>query len=118
MIYEKEFLRRLAKNGNPRWTKEGWEKIGWEDGESKWSLTEAKEIYDIFIKTLKEFLADGETVVFRGFGKFEIREIKSRTSVDLNNKEIFIPPRRRVHFTQGRDLKHLVSGESEDGGDE
>lgn len=115
MIYEKEFIRRLAWKGNPRWTKEGFEKKDWDTGNSKWNIQEAKEIFDAFIETLTDCLADGESVNFRGFGKFEIRETKPRYSVDLERGRILIPAHKRVHFTQGRLLRALVDKEDVSG---
>ena len=108
MITETEFIRRLALKGNPRWTKEGWEKQGWETGDSKWNFWEAKEVFDAFIETLTECLAEGQDVKFPGFGKFEIRKTKARISVDLNNNKISLPSHKRVHFTQSKPLRALV----------
>ena len=117
MITETDFIKRLALKGNPRWTADGWEKIGWKTGESKWSIKEAKEIFDAFIETLVECLAEGEDVKLTGFGKFEIRQTKARTSVGLDQSEIHIPAHKRVHFTQSKPLRALVD-KWDDGGEE
>lgn len=116
MIYEKEFIRRLAWKGNPRWTKEGFEKKNWDIGESKWNYEEARDVFNAFIETMMDFLSEGETVNLRGFGKFEIRETKARTSVNLDNTEIHIPSHKRVHFTQSKTLRQIVDTGA-DGGD-
>ena len=112
MVRKHEFLNRLAEKGNPRWTKEGFEKDGYQEGNSKWNHKEAEEIYNAFLDTLVEFLVNGEAVCFSGFGKFEIRETKGRSSVGLDLSPIKIPSHKRVHFTQGGRLKRLVDVES------
>lgn len=116
MITETEFIKRLAYKGNPRWTKEGWEKIGWEQGESKWNYYEAREVCKAFLNTLTECLAEGQDVNFPGFGKFEIRKTKARSSVNFDQEEIHIRSHKRVHFTQSKPLRTLVDT-PESGGD-
>lgn len=115
MIYEKEFIRRLAKKGNPRWTKEGFEKKGWDTGESKWNYEEAREVYDAFIETMMDFLSDGEDINLRGFGKFEIRQSKARASISLDKEGIHIPSHKRVHFTQSKTLRRIVDVDANGG---
>lgn len=108
MVNESDFIKRLALKGNPRWTKEGWEKEGWAEGKSKWNLQEAKEVFDAFVDTMMECLAEGEDVKLKGFGKFEIRTTKARLSMGFDKDEISIRPHKRVHFTQSKILKQLV----------
>lgn len=56
MIIKDEFVRRFAKRG--------------------YSIRESKKIVNDFLLTVADVLMDGEDLMFRGFGKFEIRDKK------------------------------------------
>lgn len=66
-------------------------------------------IIDDFLRTLEEVLVEGESVQFYGFGKFEVRNYKERTSTNLHTGDtIEVPAYRAVHFTAGKLLKRSV----------
>lgn len=89
MIQKAEFVERLAKKG--------------------YTKHDAGIIAEDFIKTLEEALVEGESVMFRGFGTFDIRERASRESVDPRTQErITIPSYRSAHFTPGKLLKREI----------
>ena len=88
MVYREEFIDRLSKRG--------------------YSKLEADSIIDNIIGVLKEALANGESVLFHGFGKFEVRDRAERKAVDLQNNDIRIPAYRAVHFTPGKTLKREI----------
>lgn len=70
---------------------------------------EAGIIIDDFIRTLEEILVDGESVMFRGFGTFDVRERPERESINPQSKErIVIPSYRTPKFTPGKRLKREV----------
>lgn len=88
MVYKEEFIERLSKRG--------------------YSKLEASSVLDNIISVLEEALTNGESVLFRGFGKFEVRERKERKAADFQNNDILIPACRAVHFTPGKTLKREI----------
>lgn len=88
MITKDEFIGRLSTKG--------------------YTKRDAGVIMDDFIKTLEEALVDGESVMFHGFGTFEIRERAERKSKGLNGESIVIPSYRTAHFTPGKKLMREI----------
>lgn len=88
MVRREDFIERLSKKG---YTKQ-----------------DASVIMDDFLAALQEALAEGESVMFRGFGTFEVRDRMGRESKDTKGNKIFIPPYRSVHFTVGKVLKKEI----------
>lgn len=88
MIFRDEFIERLSKKG--------------------YTKHDAGLIMDDFLKTLEEALVEGESVMFRGFGSFEVRERAARASVDITGNRCVIPPYRSAHFTPGKVLKREI----------
>lgn len=87
-MYRKEFIERLSQKG--------------------YSKLEACSILDNIISVLEESLVNGESVSFRGFGRFEVRDRVARRSVDPHNHEIYIPAYKAVHFTPSKALKREI----------
>lgn len=96
MYSKDEFVRRMAKKG--------------------YTLKDCGQVVDDMIETIREILIEGDGVKFRGFGTFEVRERKARTSVSPTTKEkIEIPAFNAVHFGVGSLLKREVkNGEREE----
>jgi len=89
MLQRDDFIERLAQKG--------------------YTKHDAGVIMDDFIRTLEEILVAGESVMFRGFGTFDVRERASREGLCPQTKErIVIPPYRSPHFTAGKLLKREV----------
>ena len=89
MIRRDDFIQRFASKG---YTKKA-----------------AAFVLDDFVSTVVECLSEGETINFRGFGSFEIREIKDRLSVDcLTGERIMIPEHKIVKFVPCNRLKRIV----------
>jgi nucleoid DNA-binding protein len=75
-----------------------------------------QDVYAVVQKSLDyiiEALEDGETVEFRNFGVFEVRERKQRIGRNPNKPEdvVTIPPRKVVKFKPGRVMKLKITGE-------
>jgi nucleoid DNA-binding protein len=73
-----------------------------------------QDVYAVIQKTLDyvmESLAKGETVEFRNFGVFEIRQRKPRIGRNPNRptQVVTIPMRKVVKFKPGKVMKQLVS---------
>lgn len=72
------------------------------------------DVLDIIQKTVEvitESLGNGDTVVFRNFGTFEVREIKPKVGRNPKDpaKNIPIPARSVVKFKVGKNLKEIVA---------
>ena len=66
-------------------------------------------IMDDFIYTLEEILAEGDAVMFRGFGTFSVKDIDERESISPRTKErIRILAHKEVRFLPGKQLKRIV----------
>lgn len=88
MIQQDQFIERLSKKG--------------------YTKHDAAIIAEDFIKTLEEALAGGESVMFRGFGTFEVKERAARSCISVHGEEITIPPYRAPVFSAGKRLKREV----------
>ena len=89
MLQKSDFIERLAKKG---YTKHA-----------------AGIIIDDFVLTLTEILAEGEAMMFRGFGTFEVREYAEKEGTDPQTGErIKLPAHRAPKFTSGKLLRRAV----------
>lgn len=75
-----------------------------------------QDVYAVVQKSLDyiiEALEQGETVEFRNFGVFEVRERKQRIGRNPNKPDhvVTIPPRKVVKFKPGRIMKLKITGE-------
>ena len=73
-----------------------------------------QDVYAVIQKTLDyvvESLAKGETVEFRNFGVFEVRERKPRIGRNPNrpSQVVTIPSRKVVKFKPGKIMKQVVT---------
>lgn len=70
---------------------------------------EAKEMIELFFEEIKTSLEKGEQVKISGFGKFELRDKRSRPGRNpKTGEEIPITARRVVTFRSGQKLKARV----------
>jgi DNA-binding protein HU-beta len=70
--------------------------------------TKAEKAVETVFESLKEALARGERVEFRGFGIFEVRARK--TGIGRNPQtgiEVPIPPGKSIRFRPGKSLRNL-----------
>jgi len=89
MLQRDDFITRLAQKG--------------------YTKSAAGIIINDFIRTIEEILVEGESVMFRGFGTFDVREHIQRESVDPQTGErIVVPAFRAPKFTAGKLLKRRV----------
>jgi DNA-binding protein HU-beta/integration host factor subunit alpha len=82
-------------------------------GEANHSITqqEVLEVIQTLIEEITESLAQGETVVMRNFGAFQVREMKAKIGRNPKNpaKDVPIPPRAVVKFKPGKEMKEKVA---------
>jgi integration host factor subunit alpha len=82
--------------------------------QEKASLTmkEATDAVELVIATLKETLAEGETVKFSGFGTFLVKKRGERKGRDLKTgEEIPVKAKWVVTFKPGNQFKVMVNDE-------
>lgn len=73
-----------------------------------------QQVFDVVQKTLDAVtldLAQGNTVVMRNFGTFEVRQTKAKVGRNPKDpgKDVPIPPRAVVKFKPGKELKEKVA---------
>lgn len=82
-------------------------------GHEGFSVTQqtVAEIIQRMINEMSESLAQGDTVVMRNFGTFEVREMKAKVGRNPKNpsKDVIIPARAAVKFKPGKELKEKVA---------
>lgn len=88
MVLRKDFINIMAEKG--------------------YTKTACKEILDDFLGAIEEQLVKGESVMFHGFGTFEVRERAERQAKNTYGEDVTIPAYRAVHFSPGKMLKREV----------
>ncbi len=73
-----------------------------------------QQVFDVVQKALDAVtleLAQGNTVVMRNFGTFEVRQTKAKVGRNPKNpgKDVPIPPRAVVKFKPGKEMKEKVA---------
>jgi nucleoid DNA-binding protein len=73
------------------------------------------EIVQVFIDTVAEALARGDTVMMRRFGTFEVREAKAKLGRNPKDPQVTykIPARATVKFKPGNELRDKVAATRE-----
>ncbi len=74
------------------------------------SHSDVQSVIQKTIETIMESLGNGDTVVFRNFGTFEVKEMKAKIGRNPKDpgKDVPIPARTIVKFKVGKTLKNLV----------
>lgn len=69
------------------------------------------EVIQTLIDEITESLAQGDTVVMRNFGAFQVREMKAKIGRNPKNpdKDVPIPARAAVKFKPGKEMKEKVA---------
>jgi nucleoid DNA-binding protein len=74
----------------------------------------AEEAVDAILEEVKGVLQQGESVILRRFGSFQVREKRARLGRNpKTGEEAGIPARRVVRFKSGKYFRAAVDGESE-----
>lgn len=83
-----------------------YEKVGF-------SKKEAADLVEMLFETIKEELCKGEAVKISGFGKFRVRQKKSRMGRNPQTGQAMeISARRVLTFTPSRILRDGINGKS------
>ena len=79
--------------------------------EANLSRAKAEEAVETVIKLIKESLGQGETVILRRFGSFQVKEKSKRMGRNPKTGEVVPLPRRAVPlFKYSNDLKVKIAG--------
>ena len=74
----------------------------------------AEEAVDTILEQVKEGLRQGEPVILRRFGSFQVREKRARIGRNpKTGEEADIPARRVVRFKCGKYFREAVNGKAE-----
>lgn len=73
-----------------------------------------QQVFDVIQRTLDSItdsLANGDTVVMRNFGAFQVREMKAKIGRNPKDpaKDVPIPARAAVKFKPGKEMKDKVA---------
>lgn len=73
-----------------------------------------QDVFDVvqtLIDEITESLAQGDTVVMRNFGAFQVREMKAKIGRNPKDpdKDVPIPARAAVKFKPGKEMKEKVA---------
>lgn len=95
-VLKKDFTDRMSENGGI--TKKA-----------------AKQGIELFIETLMDCMAEGEKVMIKGFGRFEMRTCKERICRSpIGGGNCIIPEHKKVRFTPSELLSGRI-GEMREG---
>lgn len=90
MLLREDFVAELAKKG--------------------YTKKDARYLVDDVFDTLAECLARGDSVLIRGFGKFEVRRRAARTAHNpVTGEATFVEEHNGVQFTSGSSLRRAVN---------
>lgn len=69
------------------------------------------EVIQTLIEEITESLSQGDTVVMRNFGAFQVREMKAKIGRNPKDpaKDVPIPARAAVKFKPGKEMKEKVA---------
>ena len=89
MLQKIDFIERLAAKG--------------------YTKKDATIVTDDFILTLSEILTEGDSGLFHGLGKLEVKERSARERICPKTKErLSVPAYKAPSFTAGKSLKRAV----------
>ena len=77
---------------------------------------EMKLILDTTLDTMAEILTENNSrirIELRNFGVFEVKptRAKPRARNPLTNEEVYVPPRRKIHFKPGKIIRQELQKE-------
>ena len=75
---------------------------------------EMKIILDMVLETMTDMFKEPQgnlRLEMRGFGVFEIKPTKAKPKArnPRTNEEIYVPPRKKVHYKPGKSIKKILN---------
>jgi DNA-binding protein HU-beta/integration host factor subunit alpha len=115
-ITKRELVIRVTNSANEKIRDELHEKLGEKFNDSqaqKLALTQyqVSVVVQELLEATTEELANGNSVVMRNFGAFQVKETKSKIGRNPKDpgRDVVIPPRAVVKFKPGREMKEKVA---------
>ena len=73
-----------------------------------------QQVFEVIQRTLDSIidaLANGDSVVMRNFGAFQVKETKAKVGRNPKDpgRDVVIPPRAMVKFKPGKEMKEKVA---------
>lgn len=67
-------------------------------------------VIDQIFVTMRESLVNGDRIEIRGFGVFEVKDTKARTSArnPRTSRLVYVPPGKKTRFKPGKLLKEAL----------
>ena len=74
---------------------------------------EVKVIFESILQTMSDIICEENylsRIEIRNFGVFEVRPTKAKPKArnPRTNEEIYVPPRRKVHYKAGKGIKLIL----------
>ena len=78
------------------------------------SKDEIKVILESILETISEIICQEEyfsRIEIRNFGVFDVKPTKAKPKArnPRTNEEIYVPPRKKVHYKPGKSIKKILS---------
>jgi len=78
------------------------------------SKEEVKIIFESILDTMSNIISAEEylpRIEIRNFGIFEVKPTKAKPKArnPKTNEEIYVPPRRKVHYKPGKNIKKILN---------
>ena len=78
------------------------------------SKDEIKIILESILDTISDIICEEEylsRIEIRNFGVFEVKSTKAKPKArnPKTNQEIYVPPRRKVHYKPGKSIKKILN---------
>ena len=83
------------------------------------SHNDMKLVVDSTLETISEMLIEKKSnirIELRNFGVFEVKPTKAkpRARNPRTNEEVYVPPRRKIHFKAGKIIREVTEEEKKD----
>jgi len=80
------------------------------------SYNDMKLAVDSTLETMSGILTEEQSnirIELRNFGVFEVKPTKAkpRARNPRTNEEVYVPPRRKIHFKPGKDIREVLQKE-------
>ena len=75
---------------------------------------EIKIIFECILDSMSDIICEQEylsRIEIRNFGIFDVRNTKAKPKArnPRTNEEIYVPPRKKVHYKPGKNIKKILS---------
>ena len=72
--------------------------------------SEAAKNFNAVVKCIVHSMKENDELKFSGFGTFKVKQIKDTNMRLPNGEKAYVPAKRKVRFSVGKDFKSAVNG--------